>query len=336
MNSRELVLATLSGENNERAPRDLWELPWAGFNYPNELKAIKEEFPSDFGGLNVNYTEHCTTKGNSVEIGEFVDDFGCTFINLQRGIIGEVKHPLVDDEDWETAERVHIPEEWFSFDINQVNAEYKKTDKFILGGPCPNPFERLQYIRGTEALYMDLMLKPEGMLRFIKKLHDFYCRLMEKWAKTDVDGLNIMDDWGAQNNLLISPDIWNEIFRPMYQDYIDIAHSHGKKLFMHSDGNTLKIIPSLIEMGLDAMNAQLFCIGVENLAPFKGKLTFWGEIDRQHLLPYGTPTDIHNAVKSVKDTLWQNGGCIAQCEFGPGARPENVREVFAAWNDFTK
>ena len=49
-----------------------------------------------------------------------------------------------------------------------------------------------------------------------------------------------------------------------------------KKMFMHSDGNTLRIIPKLIDLGLDAMNCQIFCIGIEKLAPFKGKLTFWG------------------------------------------------------------
>ena len=94
-------------------------------------------------------------------------------------------------------------------------------------------------------------------------------------------------------------------------------------------------MPDLIELGLDAMNSQIFCMGVDKLAPFKGKLTFWGEIDRQHLLPYGTPDDIEKAVTAVHDTLWNNGGCIAQCEFGPGGKPENVRKVFETWDKLT-
>ncbi len=63
----------------------------------------------------------------------------------------------------------------------------------------------------------------------------------------------------------------------------------------------------------------------------RGQLTFWGEIDRQHLLPFGTPEDIDQAVRRVKDALYANGGVIAQCEFGAGARPENVRQVFQSW-----
>jgi hypothetical protein len=105
---------------------------------------------------------------------------------------------------------------------------------------------------------------------------------------------------------------------------------------MHSDGHTLAIYPDMIELGLDAFNTQLFCMGVENLRPFAGKITFWGEIDRQWLLPHGTPADIDAAVRLVHANLWANGGCIAQCEFGAGARPENVRQVFASWDAVTK
>ena len=39
---------------------------------------------------------------------------------------------------------------------------------------------------------------------------------MTKWARTDVDALNMMDDWGAQRDLLISPQLWDEFFMPMY------------------------------------------------------------------------------------------------------------------------
>jgi len=57
----------------------------------------------------------------------------------------------------------------------------------------------------------------------------------------------------------------------------------GKKIFMHSDGHTLDIYPDMVELELDAFNSQIFCMGVQELAPFAGKITFWGEIDRQHV-----------------------------------------------------
>lgn len=338
MTSRELVHSTLEFRNTTgRAPRQLWFLPWAENNYPKELQKIREDFPGDFGGPEIIYRELPKTTGQSTEVGLYVDEWNCTFHNLQRGVIGEVKEPLVPtgDDEWVNAKHVHLPEEWLSFDEDQVNRSCAESELFMMGGCCPNPFERLQYIRGTENLYMDLMFPTDGMREFIKRLHDFYCRLLEKWAKTDVDAVNFMDDWGSQKNLLVSPELWVELFKPMYRDFVDIAHTHGKKIFMHSDGNVLKIYPHLIDIGVDAMNSQLFCMGVENLAPFKGKITFWGEIDRQYILPWGTVEDAQNAVKLVHDTLWDNGGCIAQCEFGPGAKPENVHMVFETWNRVT-
>jgi hypothetical protein len=104
---------------------------------------------------------------------------------------------------------------------------------------------------------------------------------------------------------------------------------------MHSDGHILAIMPDLVEIGVDAVNSQVFCMGVANLSEFAGRITFWGEIDRQHLLPNGTLDDIEQAVAEVHAHLWRDGGCFAQCEFGAGARPENVRRVFETWDRLT-
>jgi hypothetical protein len=200
---------------------------------------------------------------------------------------------------------------------------------------CPRPFEQTQFLRSSEELYCDLADPTPEFLGFMRELHAFYCEVLTVWARTDVDALRFMDDWGSQRALLIAPKLWRELFKPMYRDYAQIAHSHGKKLFMHSDGYIAAIYPDLVEIGIDAVNSQLFCMDAATLAPHAGQITFWGEIDRQHLLPEGTPSDIDRAVRHVHHHLWRDGGCIAQCEFGPAARPENVREVFAAWNELT-
>ena len=336
MNSKKLVLDTLEMCNDNRAPRDLWLLPWATTRYQAEIDAMKRDYPCDLVGAPAFLRERPVTVGDPYGIGEYVDEWGCTFENVQEGVIGEVKNPQVTDDDWEDAENVHIPYELLTIDKDQINAFCRQnSDKFITCGCCPRPFEQLQFIRGTVNLYMDLMDPCDNALKFIGRMHAFYCELLEAWAQTDVDALNMMDDWGSQQNLLIPPAVWREIFKPMYKDYIDIAHRAGKKMFMHSDGNTLLIYPELIELGLDAFNSQIFCIGVDKLAPFKGKITFWGEIDRQHLLPHGTLDDIRNAVTSVKETLWDHGGCIAQCEFGPAGNPNNVRQVYETWDALT-
>ena len=340
MTRRELTLRTIEFRNHDaRAPRHLWVQPWAYMNYPEELKKIIRDFPSDIAIAPMKLSQkNPVVKGNPIEVGEYIDDWGCHFINIHPGIMGEVKEPLVDpeDEEWEDTSRIHIPEEWLSLDIAAVNDFCASTDQFVVSAIYPRPFEQLQFIRGTEALYIDLVEPPAGFIAFLEKMHRFYCEAFELWCSTDIDGIAFMDDWGSQNSLLINPDWWVSLFKPLYRDYIDIAHKHGKKAFMHSDGNILEILPHLLEINLDVLNSQIFCMGAENLAPYKGKLCFWGEIDRQHILPNGSLEDVQNAVRSVYDNLWNNGGCIAQCEFGPGAKPENVYEVFQSWDTLTK
>ena len=336
--SRELVKRTLEFKNNERVPRHLWTLPWAEFTYPDELAEIRAAFPDDIITMPYPLTAEGFTgrpgdpEGEPYEKGTYLDVWGCRFTSIHRGVIGEVKQPIITDDDWLDDKNLVLPEKVLDIDKAAVNKFCKENDKFIVAGDWARPFERLQFIRGTAPLYMDLILRPKRMLATFERVHDFYCRLIKTWAETDVDAVWFMDDWGSQKNLLIDPKIWSELFKPMYRDYAEIAHKHGKKIFMHSDGNTLGIIPELIEIGIDAVNTQIFCIGVEKLKEFKGHMTFWGEMDRQHLLPHGTLADIDDAVKLVRKTLWDNGGCIAQCEFGVAANPKNVYQVFESWN----
>jgi uroporphyrinogen decarboxylase len=86
-------------------------------------------------------------------------------------------------------------------------------------------------------------------------------------------------------------------------------------------------------MGIDAVNSQLFCMDMENVGKkHKGKITFWGEIDRQHILPFGTKVQVADAVNRAKEAVWMpQGGVIAQCEFGLKDPVENIETVFETW-----
>ena len=86
--------------------------------------------------------------------------WGCEFVNIHRGIIGEVKRRCPRPTTGRTPIRFTFREEWLSFDTASVNDFCKKSEKFITCGACPRPFEQLQFIRGTVNLYMDLMDPP--------------------------------------------------------------------------------------------------------------------------------------------------------------------------------
>jgi uroporphyrinogen decarboxylase len=108
----------------------------------------------------------------------------------------------------------------------------------------------------------------------------------------------------------------------------------GKHVFFHSDGMIADIIPDLVEIGVSALNSQLFCMDIEEIGRrFKGRITFWGEIDRQHVLPFGTPDQARAAVRRVRAALDDGtGGVIAQCEWGLRDPFENIAAVFEEWS----
>jgi len=180
---------------------------------------------------------------------------------------------------------------------------------------------------------IDIAMDSPEMKTLIDFIHNHYLREVEAWAKTDIDAIGIMDDWGMQEGMIVDPGYFRKYYKSLYRDYVEIARKYGKYVFMHSDGNISEILADLVDVGIDAINSQLFCMDIEELGrKFKGKITFWGEIDRQQILPHGNREDITAAVNLVYKNLYQNGGVIAQCEFGPAARPENIFHVFESWN----
>ncbi|HOX38859.1 MAG TPA: uroporphyrinogen decarboxylase family protein [Candidatus Brocadiia bacterium] len=334
MTPRKRVLATLDMARPDRAPRQLWLLPIAADRYPEEIKRMREDFPDDFGCPAYHCPPSRIARGSLTSVGTCVDEWGCVFTNIQEGVVGEVKDPVI--KTWSDLDKVHVPEELLAGGIEDVNSSCAESDKFMMACCCPRPWERMQFLRGSQNLYYDIMDLPPEFFALRNMVHDYYMRDLERWAKTDVDGLMFMDDWGSQLSLLIPPARWREIFKPLYSDYCRVARDAGKKMFMHSDGHIFEIYEDLIEIGVDAVNSQLFTMDIEEIGRrFAGRITFWGEIDRQHLLVDASVEQVREAVRRVHRALWRDGGAIAQCEFGPGGKPQNVRAVYEEWDRLT-
>jgi uroporphyrinogen decarboxylase len=340
MTSRERVRRALRFESPDRAPRELWALPGIAMFRRDEMDALLARYPSDFAspavthgtGPDVRYGTGYRSRGTPAVVGTYVDEWGCPFTVAEPGVIGEVKAPPLAD--WSALDHLRPPDEMLELaDFSQVDAGCAATDKYVLAGTTVRPFERMQFLRGSEALFMDLAWGPAELLRLRDLVHEFFLREIECWVRTDVDAISFMDDWGSQRGLLISPKMWREFFRPLYVEYVDLIHGAGKQVFFHSDGHIFDIIPDLIEIGVDALNSQLFCMDIEEIGRrFRGRITFWGEIDRQQVLPFGTPADVTAAVRRVRAALDDGrGGVIAQCEWGNDVPAENVAAVFEAW-----
>jgi hypothetical protein len=332
MNSRERVDRALRFEPVDRAPRDLWVLLGVKRNRKAEHLALLQQFPLDITFSGARYGSSSRASGTPGVVGSHVDAFGCVRQVAEPGVAGEVKEAILDDDS--VLAKYQLPWEILhEADFSMVNANCAATDRFVRGATHARPFERMQFLRGTEKLFLDMAYGSREFYILRDKLHDFFLEDIALWCKTDVDCISFMDDWGAQSSMLISPDMWRVLFKPLYKEYCDLIHAAGKWAFFHSDGFITPIIEDLIEVGVDAQNSQLFCQDIEEIGRrFGGRITFWGEIDRQYVLPFGTPENVRNAVHRVRKAFsHKQGGLIAQCEWGVNDPVENIATVFETW-----
>ena len=335
MTSKERVLAALEFKSPDRIPKDIWILPAARMKYGEDLEDICNRFEVDIASM-VGPFDHGFTP-EYYQVGQYMDPWGSLWTNLQAGVIGEVKNPVFKTYDEVDTYEPPISQFLKEWEENKENIakkiqEARDKDKFVIGGWI-SLFERMQFLRGTENLYCDIALEEEELFTLMEHVMKFERIYVDKWLEMDIDAMAFGDDWGSQRSLLISPECWKRLFKPLYQELIDKIKAAGKKVFFHSDGYIMDLYPEFIELGVDAINSQLWCMGVENVAEkYAGQITFWGEISRQNTLPNGTPEEIQECADIMKKYLQVNGGgLIGQSEINRDVSLENVEALLKDW-----
>ena len=336
MTSKERVVKTLTFANPDRVPVDFWTLPATRLKYGEAFDCLKEESALDI------LTAPCQVFRADVDadprhfqVGAFTDAWGSGWQGLYEGILGEVKHPALDDisliHSYKTPKHLLPQHESELNDIQNFVRRYP--DKFIVGG-CINLFERMQFVRGTVNTYIDIIEENDGFYLLRDMLEDYFTHYLEMMLKTDVDAIVFADDWGSQRSLLISPDSWSKLFKPVYKKFFDMTKATEKFVFMHSDGYILDLYEEFIELGVDAINSQVWCMGIDKVAEkCRERITLWGEIDRQHVLPNGNVADVENLIRQMKEKVWVPGGLIGQAAPGPECSFENIRACLQSWNN---
>ena len=332
MTERERVVAALTHASPDRALRDIWPLPGIYLFRQAELDALEGEFPMDMCWCSLVPDEDNKGIEHLRQSGKYTDDWDCVWQVGEPGVVGEVCQPALVD--WSALPRFEPP--WRLLrnrDFSYANHFCDASRRFVLSGLTAQPFERMQYLRGSENLYIDLAYGTAEVRKLLEIVHEYFLAEIEGWCRSNVDGVFFQDDWGSNRSLLISPAQWRDLFKPLYQDYCKRIHAAGKFAMFHSDGHIAAIFDDLVEIGVDAINTQLFCMDITRLAEkYKDKITFWGEIDRQRLLAFGSAAEIREGVRQVRRALDDGmGGVIAQCCWGLDNSLEKIATVYRTW-----
>lgn len=200
-------------------------------------------------------------------------------------------------------------------------------------------FDFARFIRGTEKFFMDLACEPIKAEILMEKVNDlaidFFNKCMEEIGDL-VDGVYLGDDWGTQQGLAISPDMWRKYIKPRYKKLVSLIKSKNLKYCHHTCGGVYPIIKDMIDLGFDVLNpVQPLAkdMDPEKLGKeFGADIAFYGGIDEQQTLPQGTVGDVKNEVFRMMETLGKYGGYIVAPShaFQPDTPIENVLAMYEA------
>jgi uroporphyrinogen decarboxylase len=275
--------------------------------------------------------------------GRYTDEWGVTWDSMPYQTpygVGRytemVGHPLADDRAIETY-RPPDPNRPELYRDAEWTLQTFKDEYWIVGVTVCTIFETAWALRGYGRLLTDFAENPdpstgselalnhalrhEGAVkgqvlagRILDIPFHYHLTAAKKLVEMGVDMIWVGDDVGAQHRLLMSPRHWRRFLKPRLAEFIATIKAINPRLKVayHSDGYIYPLIPELIELGVDVLNPiQPASMDPARLkAEFGDRLCFWGTIDEQHTLPFGTPADVAAEVRSRIETVGRSGGLI--------------------------
>jgi uroporphyrinogen decarboxylase len=166
---------------------------------------------------------------------------------------------------------------------------------------------------GMENYFMKMYTDPDVVDAVTRHIVDFYLEANEKLfdlAGDKIDAVFFGNDFGSQLDLLISPECFDRFVMPYFKEFTDQAHRRGYRVVLHSCGSIYRVIPRLIDAGVDVLHpiqALAKNMDAEYLSrEFNGKIVFMGGVDTQHLLPFGSAQEVRDEVMRLRDLFGPN------------------------------
>ncbi len=180
-------------------------------------------------------------------------------------------------------------------------------------------FERAWSLRGFQNFFMDMPRDPGYAGALLDRIADIQVALAERFVAAGVDGGYFGDDYGAQDNMLISPRMWRALIKPRLERMFAPFVKAGLPVILHSDGRIEKILPDLLEIGLTVYNPVQPEVSdhAALAAEYGTRLAYYGGVSTQTVLPFGTPDAVRSAVRAAAHTLAPHGSGLL---IGPSHR----------------
>ncbi|MFH1616438.1 MAG: uroporphyrinogen decarboxylase family protein [Planctomycetota bacterium] len=261
--------------------------------------------------------------GESDEKGYYTDEFGVVFNRTIDRDIG-VPIPILRNN---RVGQITFPETDAPYRFTKLEEAIKENpDKFILMAFDSALFERAWFLRGMEDLLIALVSDRDFVEQLFDAIVAFDLKIIDMGLSRypEVDGVIFGDDYGTQTGVMMGEDLWQQLVKPRLAKLFGRVKEHGKFVFLHSCGAVSCLFDDLVQIGLDCFNPfQPEVMDIYAMKKkYQGRLSFYGGISVQRLLPFGNPQDVRREITRIIDEIGSSGGYIAGPSHGiPGDIP---------------
>ena len=220
----------------------------------------------------------------------------------------------IDKMDWPI-----ISQEEVFFLQDQATRYRAETDKAILGEFGGNILESGEFHFGWGEFLMKMYTDRKLIEHYLDRLVEFHLENLKIYIEAigdDIDIIQMGDDLGTQQGLQMRPEMYREIIKPRHRKVYQYVHDHSDmKVFLHSCGSIVEVIPDLIEIGVDILNPiQTSAAGMDPVVlkeRFGKDIAFWGGgCDTQHVFPFGTVEDVKKDVRERLKIFTKGSGYV--------------------------
>ena len=301
-----------------RVPISASILPAAWIKHREAMSLLVARHPALFGEGAGGPRDYDAVSG-TYAAGAHADAWGCVWTNVHAGMEAVVTgHPVPTREAVRTL----------------------KLPRVDIGFPHGFMYLRLLDLRGFEEAMTDFAEEPPELQLLIDQVLEYNLRqarlrLAGMAKRREKNSLVVFgDDLGMQTGLAIGADKWRRHLKPCFRRIYAPFKAAGHRIYMHTDGWIVGIIPDLIECGVDVLNPQVRANGLEALAAAcRGKVGVDLDLDRQ-LFPFATPSELRRHVAEAVDRLaTPEGGLSLKAEIGEDVPLENADALFTAMED---
>jgi uroporphyrinogen decarboxylase len=216
-----------------------------------------------------------------------------------------------------------------------------ETPYAVISGISGVVYEICWYLRGLEQWLVDLIEDPAFCEALLERTLSFWTDWFDAFldeAGDVVDVIMIGDDIAGQTGPLIRPELYRRIVQPRHRALVQhIKARTPARIWYHTCGSCRRLIPELLENGIDVLNpVQIGTPGMDPAdlkAEFGDRLAFWGGgIDAQHVLPHADPATVREHVRRSLEAFMPGGGYVFNNvhNIQAGVPPENVLAMYDA------